>query len=58
MSVYKFLSFGSPSEKWVVKQITIDLPSDEAKALENYCNQTGKATKDVIRELIQGLNLT
>ncbi|WP_404827084.1 hypothetical protein [Dendronalium phyllosphericum] len=39
------------------EQITVELASDEAKRLDNYCNQTGKVAKDVIRELIQGITL-
>lgn len=69
--MYKFPSFPSPSKKEPVKQITIELELDkageqitvelaldEAKRLDNYCNQTGKVAKDVIRELIQGITLT
>ena len=43
------------SKKLALKQIIVDLTSDEAKKLENYCEQTGKAETDVIRELIRGL---
>jgi hypothetical protein len=54
----KFSSLATSSKKSAVKQITVDLVLDEAKKLENYCNQTGKAAKDVIQELIQGLPTT
>ncbi len=43
------------SNKLAIEQIILDLTSDEAKKLENYCEQTGKAETDVIRELIRGL---
>ncbi len=50
-----FICFDSPSEKWTVKRITINLSSDEAMILEKYSNQTGIAVADVIRELIRKL---
>jgi predicted DNA-binding protein len=43
------------NKKWAVKRITVNLASDEAKKLENYCDQTGRAATDVIRELIRTL---
>lgn len=46
------------TKKWTVKQITVDLGSEEAKNLEKYCKQTGRAAMDVIRELIRGLSVT
>jgi hypothetical protein len=68
--VYTYPNSPSQSKKETVKQITIELEldktgeqitvelaSDEAKRLDNYCNQTGKVAKDVIRELIQGITL-
>ncbi|HEY9803335.1 MAG TPA: ribbon-helix-helix protein, CopG family [Leptolyngbyaceae cyanobacterium] len=43
------------NKKWTVKRITINLTSDEANRLEKYCQQTGRPTTDVIRELIRKL---
>ncbi|MEC4816062.1 MAG: CopG family transcriptional regulator, partial [Scytonema sp. PMC 1069.18] len=43
------------SKKWARKRITVNLASTEAEKLEKYCNQTGRPTTDVIRELIRGL---
>ncbi|MBH8555087.1 CopG family transcriptional regulator [Nostocaceae cyanobacterium CENA357] len=51
----RFSIFATPSKKWVVQQIVIDLTSSEAESLEQYCEQTGKASGDVIRELIREL---
>ncbi|MEH1911274.1 ribbon-helix-helix domain-containing protein [Nostoc sp.] len=45
------------NKKWAVKRITINLASNEAKNLENYCEQTGRPATDVIRELIRALPL-
>jgi len=50
-----FLCFESPSKKWTLKRITINLSSDEATMLEKYSTQTGTAVADVIRELIRKL---
>lgn len=68
--MYKLPNFPSPSQKEPVKQdtieleldkadeqITVELALDEANILDDYCNQTGKVAKDVIRELIQGITL-
>ncbi len=52
---HKLPSFATSSKKWTGKQITLDLTADEAKKLEEYCQQTGKTATDVIRELIQRL---
>ncbi|MBD0385124.1 CopG family transcriptional regulator [Nostoc sp. XA013] len=46
------------NKKWAVKRITINLASNEAKNLEKYCEQTGRAATDVIRELIRALPVT
>ncbi|MEA5507311.1 hypothetical protein VB735_30300 [Halotia wernerae UHCC 0503] len=54
----RFSIFADPSKKSVVQQIAIDLTLNEAKSLEQYCEQTGKAAEDVIRELICGLPVT
>jgi len=43
------------SKKLALKEIIVDLTSDEAQKLEQYCEQTGKAQTDVILELIRGL---
>jgi len=43
------------SKKLTVKQISLNLAQDEVKRLEMYCNQTGRAKTDVIRELIRKL---
>ncbi|NWF61844.1 MAG: CopG family transcriptional regulator [Fischerella sp.] len=43
------------NKKWAVKRITVNLALNEANKLEKYCNQTGRAATDVIRELIRGL---
>ncbi|MBR8833917.1 MAG: CopG family transcriptional regulator [Stigonema ocellatum SAG 48.90 = DSM 106950] len=43
------------SKKLMSKFLSINLPLDEAKILEKYCHQTGKAATDVIRELIRAL---
>jgi hypothetical protein len=55
VSMRKISSSDSSSKQWVDEQITIDLALDEAQLLEQYCSQTGKATQDVIQELIQRL---
>jgi hypothetical protein len=57
-NTHKFSTLATPSKKWAVKQISVDLVLDEAEKLENYCKQTGKAAEDVIQELIQGLPTT
>lgn len=54
----KLPSFATSNKKCVVKQITINLTSDEAKKLEEYCKQTGKTATAVIRELIHTLHIT
>ncbi|MBD2254294.1 CopG family transcriptional regulator [Nostoc parmelioides] len=48
-------SYTSSSQKSTLKQITLDLTSDEAQNLKNYCEQTGKEVTNVIEELIQKL---
>lgn len=53
-----FSSLITPSNKPAVKQITVDLTPDEARNLEKYCEQTGKAVTNVIEELIRGLSVT
>ncbi len=52
----KFSTFADPQE--AVQQIAIDLTSNEVQSLEQYCEQTGKAAEDVIRELICKLSTT
>ncbi len=54
-AAHRFSSFATSSKKRVLKRITLNLTSDEAENLEKYCEQTGKAATDLIRELIQGL---
>ncbi len=44
------------NKKWAVKRITINLTSTEAQRLEQYCQETGRPSTDVIRELIRGLH--
>jgi hypothetical protein len=51
----RFSSFTTFNPKWICRQFTINLASDEAKMLEKYCDLTGKAPTDVIRELIREL---
>ncbi|MCX7595242.1 MAG: CopG family transcriptional regulator [Fischerella sp.] len=46
------------NKKWTTKRMTINLASAEVEKLEKYCNQTGRPTTDVIRELIRGLPVT
>lgn len=41
------------NRKWAAKRITVNLTFDEAKKLENYCQQTGRPATDVVRELIR-----
>ncbi|MCG6137470.1 MAG: CopG family transcriptional regulator [Nostoc sp. LLA-1] len=43
------------NKKWAVKRITVNLATQEAEKLENYCQMTGRPATDVIRELIRGL---
>ena len=50
-----FLCYESLSQKWTLKQITIDLTENEAKKLEDYCDTIGSSESDVIRELIREL---
>jgi hypothetical protein len=57
-ATHRFSTFATPSKKWVVHQIAIDLTSNEAESLEQYCEQTGKAAGDVIRGLIRGLSVS
>ena len=57
-SVHKFSSLATFSIIGALKEITLNLTSDEVENLEKYCEQTGKAATDVIRELIQGLSVT
>ncbi len=52
--VTRFTCF-SMNKKWAVKRITVNLTSNEAKTLDEYCQHTGRAATDVIRELIRGL---
>lgn len=42
-------------KKLALKEIIVDLTSDEAQKLEQYCEQTGKVETDVILQLIRGL---
>jgi hypothetical protein len=46
------------NKKWAIKRITVNLTITEAKMLDSYCDQTGRAATDVIRELIRGLPVT
>ncbi|MBP5971809.1 CopG family transcriptional regulator [Brasilonema sp. CT11] len=46
------------NKKWAVKRITVNLALNEASKLEKYCEQTGRAATDVIRELIRALPVT
>jgi predicted DNA-binding protein len=46
------------NKKWAVKRITVNLTSTEAQRLEQYCDQTGRPSTDVIRELIRALPKT
>lgn len=46
------------NKKWTTKRMTINLASAEVEKLEKYCDQTGRPTTDVIRELIRGLPTT
>ncbi|MDZ8189448.1 MAG: RepB family protein [Nostoc sp. ChiSLP02] len=48
-------SLATSTKKRTLRRITINLPSDEADNLENYCEHTGKTAKDVVRELIRAL---
>lgn len=50
-----FLCYESLSQKWTLRQITIDLTENEVKKLEDYCGKTGRPKSDVIRELIREL---
>ncbi len=43
------------NKKLTLKRISINLAIDEAKVLEQYCHETGKAATDVVRELIRKL---
>ncbi|MDF5721538.1 MAG: ribbon-helix-helix protein, CopG family [Rhizonema sp. PD37] len=43
------------NKKWAFKRITVNLTENEAKKLEEYCDKTGRAATDVIRELLRGL---
>ncbi len=45
----------SMNKKWAVKRITVNMASEEAKKLEQYCEQTGRPATDIIRELLRGL---
>ncbi|MBH8553731.1 CopG family transcriptional regulator [Nostocaceae cyanobacterium CENA357] len=54
----RFSIFATPSKKPVVQQIAIDLTSNEAESLEQYCEHTGKVAEDVIRELVRGLSVS
>ena len=46
------------NKKWAVKRITVNLATQEAEKLEEYCQQTGRPATDVIRELIRGLHMS
>ena len=46
------------NKKWAVKRITINLTVTEALKLEQYCENTGRPSTDVIRELIRALPKT
>ncbi len=46
------------NKKWAVKRITVNLATQEADILEQYCQQTGRPATDVIRELIRGLPIS
>lgn len=46
------------NKKWAVKRITVNLTSEEVLKLEKYCNHTGRAATDVIRELVRSLSVT
>ena len=43
------------NKKWAVKQIDVNLGTQELEKLENYCQETGRSGNDVIRELIRTL---
>ncbi|MBW4689907.1 MAG: CopG family transcriptional regulator [Komarekiella atlantica HA4396-MV6] len=43
------------NKKWAVKRLTVNLTSSEAQKLEEYCAMTGRASTDVIRELVRSL---
>lgn len=45
------------NKKWAVKRFTINLASEEAQKLEQYCSMTGRPATDVIRELIRSLSV-
>lgn len=57
-TAHRLPKFVTYSKKMPTRQIILDLTPDEIKKLEKYCKQTGKAVKDVIRQLIQELPLT
>lgn len=46
------------NQKSSFQQVTLNLTSDEAQILKQYCEQTGKTEQDLIRELIQELPVT
>jgi hypothetical protein len=46
------------SQKSAFQRVTLNLTSDEAQILKQYCEQTGKSEQDLIRELIQELPVT
>jgi hypothetical protein len=46
------------NKKWAIKRVTVNLATSEAKILDSYCDETGRAATDVIRELIRGLSVT
>jgi predicted DNA-binding protein len=46
------------NKKWSVKRVTVNLASAEAMLLEQYCQNTGRPSTDVIRELIRALPKT
>ena len=50
-----FLCYESLSQKWTLKQITVDLTEKEARKLEDYCDHIGRSESDVIREIIREL---
>jgi hypothetical protein len=58
IAAHIFPAFANSSEKLSVQQLILELAPDEAKKLEKYCELTGKAATDVIRDLIQDLPIT
>lgn len=46
------------NQRSAFQRVTLNLTSDEAQILKQYCEQTGKSEQDLIRELIQELPVT